>query len=337
MSRIDPGLARSVAASDHRSRRQARRDRDRPAGLAGRCLRRDRVLVRRGRQAAGRRPQGHSGADRDQPGRHSRHARRRRHPDHARRHDLARRGGRARHGQALRLRLRHHPRRLRPRHHEHRRAHLQDRRRHHHRRFAGPGAGRAHADDRAGNVRRIRHADGLGRFRPQARRSRQCRHARRCAHRHQVRRRGHRALPHRAHVLRGDPHPHRARDDPRRGRTGPPRRAVEAAADAARGFRRAVRDHEGPAGDDPAARSAAARIPAAHPGRDRGSRARDEHRSAAARRSRPRSRRVQSDARLPRLPARDRLSRDRRDAGARDLRGRGRSRKSAPARRSASR
>jgi len=29
-----------------------------------------------------------------------------------------------RHGQALRLRLRHHPRRLRPRHHEHRLAHL---------------------------------------------------------------------------------------------------------------------------------------------------------------------------------------------------------------------
>ena len=107
------------------------------------------------------------------PGRHPRHARRRRHSDHPRRHDLARRGGRARHGQALRLRLRHHPRRLRPRHHEHRLAHLQDRRRHHHRRIAGPGAGRAHADDRAGNVGRVRHADGLGRFRPQARRSRQ--------------------------------------------------------------------------------------------------------------------------------------------------------------------
>ena len=191
---------------------------------------------------------------------------------------------------------------------------------------AGPGAGRADADDRAGTVRRVRHADGLGRSGPQARRSRQRRHAGRCAHRHQVRRRGHRALPHRAHVLRGNPHPHRARDDPRRGRAGPPRRAGETAADAARGFRRAVRDHEGPAGDDPAARSAAARVPAAHPGRDRGSRARDEHRSAQARRSRPRSRRIQSDARLPRLPARDRLSGNRRDAGARDLRGRGRGR-----------
>ena len=36
--------------------------------------------------------------------------------------------------------------------------------------------------------------------------------------------------------------------------------------------------------------------------------------------------RVQPDARLPRLPPRDRLSGDRRDAGARDLRGRGRGR-----------
>ena len=143
---------------------------------------------------------------------------------------------------------------------------------------------------------------------PQARRSRQRRHAGRCAHRHQVRRRGHRAVPHRAHVLRGNPHPHRARDDPFRGRTVAPCGAVEAAADAARRFRRAVRDHEGPAGHDPPARSAAARVPAAHPGRDRGSRARDEHRSAQARRSCPRSRRVQPDAGLPRLPPRHRLS-----------------------------
>ena len=156
--------------------------------------------------------------------------------------------------------------------------------------------------------------------------SRQRRHPGGCAHRHQVRQRGHRAVPHRAHVLRGDADSYRARDDPRRGRAGAARRAVETVADATRRLRRTVRNHDGSAGDDPAARSAAARIPAAHPGRDRGSRARDEHRSAAARRSRPRSRGVQSDARLPRLPPRHRLSGNRRDAGAGDFRGRGRSR-----------
>ncbi len=41
--------ARPAAASDHRSRRRAQGDRHRAAGLAGRRLGRDRVLVRRGR------------------------------------------------------------------------------------------------------------------------------------------------------------------------------------------------------------------------------------------------------------------------------------------------
>ncbi len=49
----------------------------------------------------------------------------------------------------------------------------------------------------------------------------------------------------------------------------------------------------------------------------------------------PRSCRIQPDARLPRLPSGDRLSRDRRDAGARHLRGPRSRRKNAPARRSA--
>ena len=57
-------------------------------------------------------PQGHPGARRDLARGHPRHARRRRHPDHARRHDLARGRGRARHGQALRLRRRRAARRL---------------------------------------------------------------------------------------------------------------------------------------------------------------------------------------------------------------------------------
>ena len=49
-------LARPAAASDHRSEGRAQGDRDRPAGVARRGLRRDRVLVRRGRDAEGAGP-----------------------------------------------------------------------------------------------------------------------------------------------------------------------------------------------------------------------------------------------------------------------------------------
>ena len=108
--------------------------------------------------------------------------------------------------------------------------------------------------------------------------------------------------------------------------TGAPRRARQAPADAAGGFRRAVQDHGRPARDHPPARSAAARIPAAHRGGDRSGGAGHGRGPAKTRRPRPRAARVQSDARLPRLPAGDRLSGDRGNAGARHLRGRGRGR-----------
>ena len=78
-----------------------------------------------------------------------------------------------------------------------------------------------------------------------------------------LRRRGHRAVPHRAHVLRGEPHPRHARDDLRRRRGRPPPRARQDPAHAARRLRGPVRDHGRPAGDDPPARPAAARVPAA--------------------------------------------------------------------------
>ena len=97
-------------------------------------------------------------------------------------------------------------------------------------------------------------------------------------------------------------------------------------AHAARGFRRAVRDHAGAAGHHQAARPSAARIPAAQRRGDRRGRRRHEGRPEEAGGARARPARVQSHARLPRLPSRARLSRDRRDAGARHLRSRGRSR-----------
>ena len=98
--------------------------------------------------------------------------------------------------------------------------------------------------------------------------ARQCRNAGRRQGGAALRRRRHRALPHRAHVLRGRPHRGGARDDPRRRRGGPARRPRQAAADAARGLQAAVPHHVGPARHDPPARPAAARIPAPHRRRD---------------------------------------------------------------------
>ena len=88
--------------------------------------------------------------------------------------------------------------------------------------------------------------------------ARQRRDRHRRARRAFVRRRGHRPLPHRAHVLRRRADRGGARDDPCRQRTGTPRRARQAASDAAPGLRRTVRDHDRAAGHDPPARPAAA-------------------------------------------------------------------------------
>ena len=65
------------------------------------------------RRRSGGRAQDDPRARRDQPGGHPRHARGRGHRHHARRHDQPRGGGGARHGQALRLRRRRDPHRLR--------------------------------------------------------------------------------------------------------------------------------------------------------------------------------------------------------------------------------
>ena len=59
-----------------------------------------------------------------------------------------------------------------------------------------------------------------------------------------VRRRRHRTLPHRAHVLRGRPHQGFPRDDSRRRRSRTPRGAGQAAADPARRLRGTVQGHE---------------------------------------------------------------------------------------------
>jgi len=118
VSRIDPASPRSIAASDHRSLRDARCHRHRPAGVAGRRLRR---IVFSSDEAAKLQADGRNvilvrieTSPEDIHGMHAAEG------------ILTTRGGmtshaavvRARHGQALRLRLRQHPRRLPARHHD---------------------------------------------------------------------------------------------------------------------------------------------------------------------------------------------------------------------------
>ena len=123
-------------------------------------------------------------------------------------------------------------------------------------------AGRV-ADDRAGAVGGVCDPDGVGRRAAQARCARQCGYAERCEI----------ALRFGAEGIGLCRTEHMFFDEGRiramremilaRRRAVAPRRARQASAHAARRLRRAVRDHAGSAGDDPAARPAAARIPAA--------------------------------------------------------------------------
>ncbi len=162
------------------------------------------------------RREGHAGAHRDLARGHPRHVRGRGHPHRARRHDVARGGRRARHGQVLRRRLRHAADRLRARRAARRRQAGARRRRDHDRRLERRGDPRRGRDRDARADRRVRRADEVGRRHAPARGAHQRRHAARRQGRARLRRRGHRPLPHRAHVLRSGAHPRRARDDPRR-------------------------------------------------------------------------------------------------------------------------
>ncbi len=78
-----------------------------------------------------------------------------------------------------------------------------------------------------------------------------------------IRRAGHRSVPHRAHVPRRAARARRGAH-PGRHRRGAGTRARRAASLAAQGLRRPVRGHGRPARHDPAARPAAARVPARH-------------------------------------------------------------------------
>ncbi len=104
---------------------------------------------------------------------------------------------------------------------------------------------------------------GLGRTIPQDRGSRQRRHSSRCRPGAGFRRRRHRPLPHRAHVLRRKETPAHARHDHGPHRKGTPRRAEETAALAARRLHRRLQGDGWLPGHHPHPRSSAARVPAA--------------------------------------------------------------------------
>ena len=120
--------------------------------------------------------------------------------------------------------------------------------------------------------------------------------------------RGHRPLPHRAHVHGRGAAAGRARDDPRARRGGAARRTRAPAADAAGRLRGDLRGDGRPPGHDPPPRPAAARVPAAARGGDLGRDARPH----------PPAARGEPDAGHARLSARPAVPRDLRDAGAGD-------------------
>ena len=102
--------------------------------------------------------------------------------------------------------------------------------------------------------------------------SRQRRHSARCFAGACLRRRRHRTVPHRAHVLRRRPSAAHARDDPGEQRERTPHGVAQAAAVSAQRFRRHLPRHGRIPGHHPHARSSAARVPAAprrSDGRDR--------------------------------------------------------------------
>ena len=143
-----------------------------------------------------------------------------------------------------------------------------------------------------------------------------------------VRRRGHWAVPHRAHVLRRGPPAAHADHDSGQHREGPPQCVAQTASHAAQRFRRRLPRHGWISGHNPHHRSAAARVPAAPRRPDGGNRQAGNHQAeiaqaegaAHAAESRGAIARGQSHARASRLPAGHHLSRDHGNAVARHLR-----------------
>ena len=212
------------------------------AGLAGRRRRQGRLHRRARGRRGGKRREGHPGTPGDEPRRPARHDRGAGHPDQPWRQDVARRRGRPWHGQDLRVRRRRPDRRPDRSEVHGRRPDRRRRRRDLDRRYVRPGlprrgagtavAGRAvlrgHGRRRTSSAvvasvdRIIRHADD----RSAARRTHERRQRRGFRARTAVRRRGHRALPDRAHVPRRPSRTGRAADSRATSRTSGRRRST---------------------------------------------------------------------------------------------------------------
>ena len=281
---------------------------------------------RRCRAGGGERRGGHPGAQRDQPRGHSRHARRARHPDLARRHDEPRGGGRARHGPGLRFRRGRGPDRRRSRGHAGRRADL-----HEADRITIDGStGEVMAGEIAtiqpemtgGFAQLMGWADKARRLRVRANAEtpRDARAARAfgaegiglCRTEHMFFD-ADRILAMREMILAD-------------GEAGRRAALAKLLPMQRRDFAELFRIMDGPAGDDPAAGPAAARVPAAHRGGDSRSGCGGRRRCGRAAPPGAPPGGSEPDARPSRLPAGHHLSGNLRDAGPRDLRGRRRNR-----------
>ena len=244
VTRIDPAALDQLLHPTIDPEGRAQHYRDRPAGLAGRGLRRDRVLLRRGRSSL--KSQGHKvilvrveTSPEDIHGMHAAEG------------ILTTRGGMTSHAAVVArgmgkpcvsgagaLRVDYGAQTMTAGGRTLKKGDID-----HHRRLDRPGARRRGGDARAGAVRRIRHADGVGRrgaplkVRANADTPADARAARNSA-------------PKGIGLCRTE---HMFFDEDRivavremilaDGRERPPRRARQAPADAARRFRRAVRDH----------------------------------------------------------------------------------------------
>ena len=224
VGRIEPAQVDQLLRATVRPRRRSRprSGSSRASTPRRRGGRQGRLRRRHGGRLGRPRREGHPRPDRDVPGRLPRHGRRRGHHHRPRRRDLARGRRRAPDRQAVRRRLGGARRQLRRQvggvldhRHRLRRGRLAQPRRHDRRPVPRPAA------DRPGSLRGPARAPDdprLGRRDPAHGRLDQRRQARGGRAGPRLRRRGHRPVPHRAHVPRGRPAGDRARRDPRRQR-----------------------------------------------------------------------------------------------------------------------